>query len=249
MLNLVEKPNLKSSWKSCWTACVCWKTASENRGEGKSADWLSSVHCCSDWLCQASRWGPWSRWSVLRGALSPLHPPPQPSLAHKHARHQHLPPWMVLSPLHQSRASLGYGHTDATNEHHLFFSSMAIDANHNTHFIWFKPLSQSQNIIQQQLSHERHRQKDRFYRRGTTLPENDFSQHKCNSKCALHHCITGKKYFAVKKLSIALRNDCLVGKLWKRTHFVVFGACFCFFKADVIDYIVYIETSVGYLPS
>lgn len=65
-----KNPSWSSFWKSCWTPCVCWKAASENAREGKSADWLSSVHCCSDWLCQASLWGPWSRWSVLSAAPS-----------------------------------------------------------------------------------------------------------------------------------------------------------------------------------
>lgn len=71
-----KNPSWSSFWKSYWTVCVCWKAASENAREGKSADWLSSVHCCSDWLCQAGLWGPWSRWSALRGALSPPHSSP-----------------------------------------------------------------------------------------------------------------------------------------------------------------------------
>lgn len=71
-----KTPSWSSFWKSCWTACVFWRAASKNAREGKSADWLSSVHCCSDWFCQAGLWGPWSRWPVLRSTFSPLLPPP-----------------------------------------------------------------------------------------------------------------------------------------------------------------------------
>ncbi|KAK5878645.1 hypothetical protein CesoFtcFv8_024035 [Champsocephalus esox] len=48
-------------------------------------------------------------------------------------------PRAVVSFLHQSRASPTMGTSAQANEQHLFLSSMAVHANHNTHFIW--PLS------------------------------------------------------------------------------------------------------------
>lgn len=191
-----KNPSWSSFWKPCWTACVSWRAASENAREGKSADWLSSVHCCSDWLCQASLWGPWSRWSVLSVASSPpLHPPLPPtpaSRAHKHAQHQQLPPRAtVASSLRQSRASAAMGTSAWANEQHLFLSSVAVHANHNTHFIWPLSCSQSQHVIHGHLGHERHRQKrnmdfiagERTFQK-MTFPA-QMSQQMCSA--SLHH--------------------------------------------------------------
>lgn len=139
----------------------------------------------------------------LCGAPSPLHPPhppPRPSRAHKHARHRQLPPRAVVSSLHQSQASAAMGTSVWANEQHLFLSSMAVHANHNTHFIWPLSCSQSQHVIHQRSGRERLRQKEaRIISPGKGPSRKWLSQHKCHSKCALHHCIIGKKYLAIKQ--------------------------------------------------
>ncbi len=132
-------------------------------------------------------------------SVHPPLPPPRPSRAHKHARHQQLPPRAVVSSLHQSRASAAMGTPAWANEQHLFLSSVAVSANHNTHFIWPLSWSQYQHVIHGHPSHERHRQKEIWILSLGNGPSRKWlSQHKCHSKCPLHYCIIGKKYLAVK---------------------------------------------------
>lgn len=137
--------------------------------------------------------------SPRRPLPHPPLPPPQPSRAHKHARHQQLPPRAVVSSLHQSQASAAMGTSAWANEQHLFLSSVAVHANHNTHFIWPLSWSQYQHVIHGHPGHETHRQEEIWILSLGNGPSRKWlSQHKCHSKCPLHYCIIGKKYLAVK---------------------------------------------------
>lgn len=135
-------------------------------------------------------------WRPLSLSPSPLPPPlrpPCPPHAHQHARHQRLPLRAVVSSLHQSHCSAAMGISAWANEQHLFLSSVAVDANHNTHFIWLLSCGQSQHVIHGHPGHERHRQKEIWVLSLGNGPSRKWvSQHKCHSKCVLHRCIIGK---------------------------------------------------------
>lgn len=107
----------------------------------------------------------------LRRPLPSLHLPPPftlplplpwPSVPAKHAWHQQLPLRAVVSFLYQSQASAAMGTSPRANEQHLFLSSVAVHANHNTHFIWPLSCSQSQHVIHWHSGLERHRRKEIF---------------------------------------------------------------------------------------
>ena len=96
---------------------------------------------------------------LFTAALSSL-PSPRPPRAHKHAWHQPLPPRTVVSFLHQSWSVASMGTSVWANEQHLFLSSTAAHANHNTNFIWPLSWSQAQHVIDRHPDHKRYKQKE-----------------------------------------------------------------------------------------
>lgn len=142
-LNLLGEKNLSFFWKSCWSACICWRAASENGGEGKSADWLftvvqiDSVRPAFEALIQVV--------SVLHGA-----PSPSPPLCLGHHLPTNMPGIDIFLPEPPELPSTNHKYPQPWAHwcepmSNTCFSSVAVHANHNTHLIWSLSSSQSQH--------------------------------------------------------------------------------------------------------